>query len=398
MKNRELKKFDILLSLSVFLLALSVAITKVFSLNISLAVFNFTISVVPFIYIIFKSKRIRFYKSNQNFVLFYIIFIRFVTSILSFSSLSNSEILVQVCNDLSLAIILLAFFSIDNSKSEEYEMHYFPKALIISSLIYSIYNILSNLNNFVYFTNIKFRYLISFSSFFNNKNLFGVFIFVALIACDYYLENHSSKNKIFFLIKAFLIINLLLTVSRNAIFAYAIYYLFYNFFNKKYKKILLLLISFFILFLFNFMNIQNFIVNFLIRSDSLTSGRTEIWQKCFEYAFKRPVIGYGELMIENTINSFTGVVSTHNWFIKLFINGGLVNLVCYLLLIVNQLEVSINNIRKKSKYSTVIFSSLIAIIAYGFFEEINLFEFGLINIIFTIYFMFLPKILRGKEA
>lgn len=399
MKKKELRRFDILLSISIFLLALSVAVTKLFSLDISLAIFNFVVSVIPFLYVIFKSKKLTFYKSNQNFILLCIILVRVITSTFSFINLSSSEIIVQICNDLSLIIILLATFSINNNQNEKYELSLFFKLLIFSAFVYSIYNIVDNLNNFRYFTHIKFRYLISFSSFFNNKNLFGVFIYTALIACDYYIESENVKHKMgIFFIKLFLILNLILTVSRNAIFAYFVYFFLYNILKKKYKKIAMLITIVLILFFMNFMNIQNFIFNFLIRSDSLTSGRTQIWSKCFEYISKRPILGYGELMISNTINNFTGVVSTHNWFIKLLLNGGIINLCCYLTLIINQIHLSIKNMKNNTKFSIIALSSLFSIIAYGIFEEINLFEFGLINVIFTFYFMFIPNILKERGA
>lgn len=388
MTQKQFEKFDKLLGISVFLLMLGVIMNKLFFPKMSLAIYNFIISIIPFIYILINNKKLHIYKKTMYFVLLLIIFVRLITSIMSFSKLSNYKILEQLCYDGSLIVILLSFFTIKNNVSyNNYKFKYFTKTIVFMGIVYGIYNIFANIANLVYFSNIKYRYLINYSSFFTNKNLFGIFLFLALVSLK--LDSEGNKRKKI-LIKYFLLFNLVLTLSRNAILAYLIFESILALLKKRYKKMAMLLFIILIVIFANIYGLKDFLINYIIRTDSVTSGREYIWKICIKYFSQKPILGYGEIYISNLVNRESGVTSMHSWLFKILLNGGFINLICYLTLLINILYITIKNMKNNLPYSNIIFSFIISILAYGIFEEVNLFEFGLINIIITVYFVFLP--------
>ena len=391
MNIKQFEFFDKLLALSVLLLTGAIIVNKLYFPKSSLAVFNLILSMVPFIYVIIKSKNMKLYKGNSNLILYLIIIVRIITSVFSYINLNGQMILEQICYDISLIIFIIAFVSIDLSKSANYKFKYFPKTIVIMALLYCIYNISVNISNLFLFTDIKYRYLISFSSFFTNKNLFGEFLMLAIFSLEFAKNNNKSKV-FYFLLKTFFVINMFLTLSRNAILCFCIFELLLMIIRKQYKKAFVLITIVLIVYGLNIYNVRNLFVNYILRADSLTSGRDSIWKMCYEYFLHRPILGYGELYISNIINGLTGVTSMHSWYFKILLNGGLINLVCYLFLIGSIVIQTFRKLKRNKSHFDIIFSCIISLLVYGVFEEINLFEFGLISIIMTMYFCFIPKI------
>ena len=96
MTKQQFEKFDIIIAVSIFLLTLGIIINKLFLPNISLAIYNFIFSILPFIYLFFKGTELKLYKKKIYFFLFIIICIRLFTSLMSAFSLSNTMILEQI--------------------------------------------------------------------------------------------------------------------------------------------------------------------------------------------------------------------------------------------------------------------------------------------------------------
>jgi len=394
MDNKQIVKYDFYIAISALILALAVAVQKLFFNDASLALLNFAISLIPTVYIIFSKKISKF---KLVLIPILMILIRFITSLFSFLELETYDAIVQFCYDASFALSIFSIYSIvDKLKPDvNFSFKYITRVIIVISILFSVYNLIINADSYLYFTNIKYRYLINFSSFFSNKNLFGALLFFGLVSTDYELENSSGKKKLY-LIKLFLLMNLILTLSRNCILAYLIFYFVLSFLKKKYKQILIPLFIVLIIFIFNMFGLRDLALTYLVRGDELSSGRTDIWKICLNYWENSPIIGYGELYISNIINGESGVTSMHSWFFKLLLNGGILNLICYIYIIFGVFKRSLYLLKVQEKNAKIIFSTLCAIVVYGVFEEINLFEFGLINIIFTTFFIIMPIVLFNK--
>lgn len=394
--NNFLRKFDIILTSAIFIMLVAVIIEKKFFPNTSLALFNLSVSLITSLYLIIGSKKL--FINKKFFLVFLIAIVRIITSLLSFNELNGEITVIQICYDISLIVNLGSIYLIliNIIPNKTFTFKYINYGLIIICLIYSVYNLINGINNFVYFSNIKYRYLINFSSFFSNKNLFGQLLLFGLFSTHFELENRKSK---FLLIsKYFLIFNLILTLSRTAILAFLIFKIITLISDKKIFKIFIPMVSFLTIFMLNLFGIRDFIFTFVIRSDAMTSGRTEIWKICLDYFYKSPLIGYGELHISNIIDNITGVTSMHSWFLKLLLNGGIVNFICYITILLGIFLKLLNLIKnnKNDKILKVCLAFFVSLISYGFFEEINLFEFGWSSLCFTYFIVILPILMCNK--
>ena len=122
-----------------------------------------------------------------------------------------------------------------NIKTTKENIIYFMKYMIIFAIIACLYNIVKNWTLILNLTNITSSYQVDLKSFFPNRNQFGMFLFIAIVANNY-RTLVSKKNSAYYMVNFLLIMNLMMTMSRGAILAVLIFYIILYIQHLKIKK------------------------------------------------------------------------------------------------------------------------------------------------------------------
>ena len=183
------------------------------------------------------------------------------------------------------------------------------------------------------------------SGLFNNQNYAGAWLCIIFPLClGFLFKNHKKiflKFINFFIVSSFVIM-IILTTSRSAILAMLISYLVFEKFNKN--KVLAIFISiistiliFKILLLIN-IDIQKYITEYLPTgilnkiiyfnfSNLDTLPRFDIWSKSISFINQNLFFGYGAGSFPNIYSlfngNFEGIQHTHNIFLELAFNHGI---------------------------------------------------------------------------
>ncbi len=192
----------------------------------------------------------------------------------------------------------------------------------------------------------------SITGLFNNYNYAGAWLCIIFPLCLGFLLKNRKENfltYINFAIVASFVLMIVLTTSRSAILAVLISYFLFEKFSKIkflniFASILFTIIALKILLLFNF-DIQNYLTEFfpsgimnkiatfnLLNLDSIP--RIDIWTKSISFINQNLLFGYGAgsfpIIYKLFNGNFEGIQHTHNIFLELAFNHGII--VAFLLL------------------------------------------------------------------
>lgn len=292
--------------------------------------------------------------------------------------------------------LLTCFIPIDNYSLEDYKP--FFKMIYFIGIISGLYNFAVNINTILHFTSITNSYMVSLSSFFANRNTYGMFLFITIFCCKYLLKLTTVNKKSYYFGFLFLLINLLLTMSRGAILATTIFLLSDFLFNSSVSKkkvcrtiiIIVLIIFITAIYLKLNPNLLEIVQRLFIRKNVGTTGRNALWIKGFNIAKSYNLF--------NGVGFYTGIgftngdIQFHSFFIDTIVECGLFGLLfktsiiikTYVSLMKNTLNKSIRWFYK-SGYMSLIFLC--------FFESVNFFSLGFTETQFTLFFLTIPIIM-----
>ena len=395
MKNN----FELYYAISMIIFAVITAISKFYSLPINNAIINIVFACLPPIICIIK------YKPQFRKQYLFLLIVMVVMKLLSiFVNLHNNninygdlfnEIYYFIC--FFLNYIGIFFFILPNVKKEEVDFSLFSIVFLIISIIFCIYNIVSNNISIEKILNSNNSYDFLFSYFFSNRNHLGKMLFATNIFLLYMYVYKKISKKIFILIFCFININLLLTFSRTAIFCTLILYMLFLFKNKKYWVYALICIIAVVGIYELFPTFKTFIDTFIIRRSSGLTGRGNIWLSAYRIFIKSPIVGFTNTYSSELIYILSSNYYFHNSFIKIACSDGVFCLLSWIGVFVLTFYTDINKLtppskNTKNKYNYVK-AALFSTIIYSFFEEYILLGPGIINYWYSfILFIFIPII------
>lgn len=250
-------------------------------------------------------------------------------------------------------------------------------------------------------------YSLSISSWFPNRNQFGIFMLICIISNTYVIQSMKDNIKKYLLIQILFCINLIMTLSRNSIMGlimFTIVYLFQNrnCYLKKFTKeqikryiitivlVIVLLIGTFILI---FPNGFRQFTNLFIRPDTidLHSGRLGLWIDSFQILLKSPLIGLGrfqavhlnQTLFDSSLNQF------HSLYVETMLTYGILGLWILFIAIKRIFQGLISsNIKEK----TVLIAGMCSFLFISCFESTTRFSMGYADTIGMIFFFVLPLI------
>lgn len=322
-----------------------------------------------------------------------------LSTILMFDNYNLNEMLVIVSVTINIyfLVVCMCYYKIESK-----DLYSFLYKLVKIGVISCIFNLLFNYKQILNLSALNNSYEAQFSSFFTNRNTFGILMLICIISNQYLIEEKYNKKCIIF--QLLFVINIILTMARTSILGFLIFYIFYLFFSyiKHHKKItrnkfLCMTIIFVVLIVCIFEVITTPVLfsridTLFLRTNSVKSGtgRTDVWKNgvniCLRY---NPLFGVGRykaLELNETIFN-SDLPYFHSIYIEILATYG----ICGLIILIFGLKYLFKRIRKsKFKYSLITTSAMYSFLFISVFESTTRFSIGYADTISLIYFFSIP--------
>lgn len=307
--------------------------------------------------------------------------------------------------------IYLFFFLCTQYQITREQFLKFMEQMILLGLIACVFNILFNFGSIIKIFNIETAYSVDIKSFFANRNQFGIFLLIMILSNLYIITNKRDKKYKF--LQVFFSLNLLLTMSRNAMVGLFIIYgirfilmLKEKSKNLDKKQVKLLIITtmlwviVFVLVITTIPEIWKIVDKYIIRSYTITgeSGRIKVWKNGIDILKYNPLTGVGRFqaadlnqrMYDSILNQF------HSIYVETIVGYGIIGL----LALIYFFYYLIKNIKSSStnqKDKEILLMSIGLFLFISCFESLCRFAIGYVDTITMIYFMVLPFIYSNQR-
>lgn len=398
--SKKDKKLPNILFLSVFLLLLSFIISNMVlksSAYLLPIMATFYILNIVLLFLFYYERNIIIKK--QYFILPACSLILSVSTIIYLVSFNLNIDFKDVINSLVKALNLLLYFvMIINIKIDKKQIKYLMKLFVTLGIIACIYNLIANFKEVISFYKITSTYDVSLNSFFSNRNQFGAYLFLAIVAYTYYLDSKKINLKNIIVYGLFFI-NIIFTMSRGAILATMIFVVIYLILKKQIKilTILTVLGITFLIIISMFFPIMEFIETNLIRLDSGNTGRTAIW------SIAKNVYKDGSILFGNGYYNGIAIAKEtylfkysqfHSYYYDLLVSGGITELIFTSSLLIFCLKKAVKE-SQESNYKKIYISSFVAIFVFSIFESVNFLSLGYADMLYTIFYMTVPLMISN---
>ena len=339
MKKEKIKKYSfpaILFGLTIFCIFLS------FDGSFTIQSIFYVILLALLYFCINKSRKIQLLKEGKYLFLLNLVYL---ISLLFNSILHGIEFysIIQILYHIFIFIWFILMTQNDFSKKE---LRFFVDGIVLFSVISAIIILIGNLSGKTAFFSIETIWGITM-----NKNHFAVWISLGVILSFYCILYSSNK---FRYIASFLIVivSMLFMNSRGAILSTAICCLlifFQFFFSKGYKfkkvmLVLLVIISAILLYKPLIRITPRWLYNrYFVNSyqDSSNIDRISRWENGIDGLLNSPIIGYGpgifitipKYQVTDYGRQIPSSTPTHNTFLDVAIDGGIIGLILFLVFI-----------------------------------------------------------------
>lgn len=256
-----------------------------------------------------------------------------------------------------------------------------------------IVNLLLNAADFSNLFTVNSSYELDFSSFFANRNQFGYFLFLSILAHTLYL--HDKKPRLLnIILMAAQVASLLLTMSRGALLALLLFVVSFAVFQfRERARFLLSFIAGGVIFVLaaRHFGFGTIFTDLVIRPDAGLSGRNDIWGIGLEVWLSHNIVfGLGSFR-GSEIAQEQGMITPefHSFFVETLVAGGLAEL----LLLVLILAIVWSRLAKSPLDSSrrhLLFSAGLGIAGLSLVESSSLFTIGLVGTMFTVFMVTLP--------
>lgn len=302
--------------------------------------------------------------------------------------------------------IFIFIIAINHFNVEKQQIQSLFKKMIILGVIASIYNIIKNGVDFTTILSLRSSHSVSFSSFFPNRNQFGIFMLITILCNSYLISLKRTKSNT--LIQILFIFNAIMTMSRNCIMGILVLYAFRIYFalkNRKTKKITkkqivitIVILSVLIvssIALLNNDKIFDTLNRLFFRLENLKtgSGRFKVWNNSIHMCLNNNMItGVGRfraLQINQSVYN-SSLESFHSVYFETFATYGIVGLVGFFCLVVYILKKIFKN--KDLNLKSLLITSMFMFLILSILETLARFSMGYVDTISLIMFFTIPII------
>lgn len=254
-------------------------------------------------------------------------------------------------------------------------------------------NLLLGAGDFSRLTSVTSSYQLDFSSFFANRNQFGSFLFLSIVAHALYL--HEKKVRIrHFLLFSVQIGSLLLSMSRGALAAVLIFFLLFSVLHLTKRPA----------FLFALIGIGfgavgvaaafgwiELLRSLLVRPESGLSGREELWILGLQlWLDSNILLGIGSFRgIEVAQSQGMVTAEFHASYVEVLVGGGLAELILlFVILALIWTRLAASSLDSYRRH--ILFAAGAGVMMLSVVESISVFTMGLVGTMFTTFIVTLP--------
>lgn len=268
---------------------------------------------------------------------------------------------------------------------------------------------------------------LSIDSFYGNKNYYGGILFIGILTCI--IANYYRPRLHWYILMVALYVILISTaavlpslITTVAVPVYLLEEIIRFAVKKKWKYCIFALISLFLLMAIaitfyygskhewkGFVGLDNYVSEIFKTKNFVTiSGRTKIWETVLPLCFDSPlhaVLGHGFLLSRKSLiaitsvmynNTVSGVQTTHNGYLEILFDYGLVGLILHAVLIGYFVYCAIRLLLEKRFHFVFVYTFVVACCAvFNFAESSSFFDAGVKEIYMTMVFM-MPVISEYK--
>lgn len=266
-----------------------------------------------------------------------------------------------------------------NNRSFKLEdMCWFINAFIVLMLYAVVFNFIMNPDAVLNVLSNRSVYVNMMHSFFDNKQTYGMFLFVATIVATY---GYVLRRKPLYVILAFFFFgNLFICSSRTALFACLAFVLMLALTtvktNRRIAIYLVVGIVIFVLLVSILAPLRRFTLQVLLDTDDTFDIRIEIWQDAFAaLRGEKMIVGYGEGNAVNAIADVSGEErNSHNGFVQVLLTGGAVKMVLYICVLFKSLFCIRRIKRYHGPLASVLLSALVGVLVFSMGEALVLLD------------------------
>lgn len=364
--------------------------------------------------LLFSSLNRNICKISKNFLLLILIVffnccMTIFYDVLKFGTIDNNEFLFII----SLVFNILIFIvGVNNQEITKEEICKFLKKMCILGIISVIINVMLNYKSMLNILIITNSYNANFSSFFPNRNQFGLFMLIMIISLSLLINMKYEKKYILYFI--IFILNLILSMSRNSILGLVVFFImfFYYKYIKERKKITanklflyylgIIVIIILIFIFFNNTKVYKIINNLFIRADSLEngSGRFDVWKNgILIFLQYNPLFGVGryKALELNKILYGSNLEYFHSLYIEKIAEHGIVGFISLIYLLrFTWKKVTSSNINENLKI--VLKSAIVSFCFFSIFETTTRFSIGYADTMYLIFFFTIPILISNLKS
>lgn len=332
---------------------------------------------------------------NTRFLIFSFILTISQLITLLISSLTIGINYLDIINVFARFVSVFIFLCIPSKISiSKDEFRRFMLLISILGLVASIYNMVINFKEALNILNISNAYEVNFNSFYLNRNGFAQLLLFSVIANSFLYSETQRRYKLFFYLLYF--INIFLTLSRTVLASVIIFLIVSSVIYKRNIIKNSIAIFIFIIGLIILITIKpeiwNFIIDMVIRKETGTSGRTDLWSVGIHILNNTNwIFGVGYISSIDIINSLGfSLHEFHSFYIETLVGGGIIDLLLHfiiLIFIMRRVRIIYKNDRK---IGALYFSAYISLLFYTLFESASIFTIGYVGTLFTIFIITIP--------
>ena len=330
-----------------------------------------------------------------------------VYNIVVWGDIASSEYISLIANAINIVVLISI-----SSQATIYKKNLatFYRRIIILGIISAIINVALNYNKIFNLAALTNSYSANFSSFFPNRNQYGMFILACIVSLvNLEILTKMPKKRFIFCMILFIAM-LILSMSRNSILGLLIFAGIYLIIseNKVTKNRLLAAVIIFVVSIFSiFGMIQNerlydTVNTMFLRTETIgsASGRSEVWQNGISIGSKyNPITGVGrERSIElNNVEFNNSLEHFHSTYIQTYAMYGVLGLILLIGALINIIS-KIKKLPVKSRFRASLLAMMFAFVVMSIFETMTRFSIGYADTMGMIFYFTIPLLIISNKS
>lgn len=274
----------------------------------------------------------------------------------------------------------------------------FYKVFALFIMIAAIYNMIIHFNSLLHITSLTVYNTENISSFFDNKNTYGVFLIFGTLAVI--ILNVTLKQKRWSWLAILFLVNELMAMCRTAVvLSVVLISMSFLIDNKtRLKKILLLvaIVGILMILVRKNPNINNYLINNLFgNSKSMDARNNYVTDMLPLLKGSHLWFGYGNSNAMALASKYTGNVYYHNSYLKCLISGGIIKLAFQISAIVLSIKYALKNRTNNKTIGNVCLLSISIYVIYAFVESVVLFDTPVVAIVSVMFIITMPVLFNN---